>query len=866
MTNFHFNLATLAAFILSFSVIPNELAQSGEFAVLSEKNWSQFAPNGKETDAIIGDYVIRNDRVWAVIARPNDKRNANMTVRDVGAAVIDFTERQFPNDQLSAFYPAASQYAWHDADSVSVEIDGRKITNFETPHAGKSIRWQVTSNQSAAKDGTIATVTYSLTDGSPWVDVHTQIFNPSDKSVTFRRQDSFRADGDFILSTSTNKKSAFATDQYFRQAYCFQSPTYEVQLGTKNPRTLDYISGESKEKLEIPAKGAVEWTTRLSCAASDITLRSRDIATPETQLTEVSLRVMGSIGMVEGATVSVLREGTQIGQSNTNELGVLKMELPVGSLQLKVDAIGYAAREMDLNVNGNDRFLNREIDLGKPALFHAVVTEKSGEPIPCKVIFFGRQGTADPNFGPKSASGSVGNVVYSANGQINRTLAAGDYEVWFCHGPEYDVEQFTIHAAAEETTELQIELNRSVDTSGWVSSDFHSHSSPSGDNTSSQEGRVLNLLSEHIEFAPCTEHNRIDSYVPILESLRATKWMATCTGIELTGSPLPINHQNAFPLHQHVHEQDGGGPTTLADPVAQIERLAMWDLNSDKLVQSNHPDIHQMLGDRDLDGTPDDGFRKMFGFMDVIEVHPPDGIFRFPTAKMSPQDRNLNPMFCWLQKLNLGYRIPGVVNTDAHYNFHGSGWLRNYMESSTDDPAKIDVMEMVHAAEHGHLVMSTGPFMQVELRDADSSRRAGPGDDWTASQNKNTTLFVRVQCPNWLDVNRVQVFANGRPLENFGWNRREHADRFGNGVVKFESEITLPKIEIDTHLIVAAIGEGLELGAVMGPEFGKQTPAAVSNPIFIDVDGKGFQANHDDLGIPLPGKIEDLKPASPKVP
>ncbi len=56
----------------------------------------------------------------------------------------------------------------------------------------------------------------------------------------------------------------------------------------------------------------------------------------------------------------------------------------------------------------------------------------------------------------------------------------------------------------------------------------------------------------------------------------------------------------------------------------------MWDDASDKLVQINHPNIVQMVGDRDLNGSPDGGFEKMFGFMDVIEVHPLDTIFETP--------------------------------------------------------------------------------------------------------------------------------------------------------------------------------------------------------------------------------------------
>jgi hypothetical protein len=31
-------------------------------------------------------------------------------------------------------------------------------------------------------------------------------------------------------------------------------------------------------------------------------------------------------------------------------------------------------------------------------------------------------------------------------------------------------------------------------------------------------------------------------------------------------------------------------------------------------------------------------------------------------------------------------------------------------------------------------------------------------------------------------------------------------------------------------------------------------PFAVSNPIFVDVDGGGFKPNGDDLGVPFPVK------------
>jgi hypothetical protein len=68
----------------------------------------------------------------------------------------------------------------------------------------------------------------------------------------------------------------------------------------------------------------------------------------------------------------------------------------------------------------------------------------------------------------------------------------------------------------------------------------------------------------------------------------------------------------------------------------------------------------------------------------------------------------------------------------------------------------------------------------------------------------------------------------------------------------------------DTHIIVAAAAEKSTLGPVMGPDHAKDMPIAISNPIFVDVDGKGFKANGDTLGAPLPvmsGKASAAKPA-----
>ena len=127
---------------------------------------------------------------------------------------------------------------------------------------------------------------------------------------------------------------------------------------------------------------------------------------------------------------------------------------------------------------------------------------------------------------------------------------------------------------------------------------------------------------------------------------------------------------------------------------------------------------------------------------------------------------------------------------------------------------------------------------------------AGPGDE-VAGTDGEVMLAVRVQCPNWLEVDRVQVFVNGRAVPEANFTRRDGAGLFTNGVVKVSHEFPLRLVH-DSHLIGATIGEGSSLGVVVGPDHGQARPVAVANPIFVDVDGDGFAANGDLLGLPIP--------------
>lgn len=868
-------LSGLALYGFSGQPAPLALAEQAtapvELVELDAENWAEYAPQGKEVDAIYGDWVLRNSKIVAVIGRPLAGRHANMSVKNVGGCLIDLTRRDRPNDQLSAYYPGAAARTMTRSELASFAV-GRgesqpwfKSGETPTPRRGDHLTLEIPADPVEGK--LAAVVSYSLGADDEFLAIDTLYHNSTTGELSEELNDSIRADRVFEFGADRSINLFWAADDWFGQAYGVVTPERFLARDKLLKLTRD---GKTVESLTLAPGASATVPRKLFPAASQLAVRGLARRLAGQPVATTKLRVVDPAGPVVHARVAIMTDGEEYGFGRTDADGQFACDLPPGKWEAVVEALGRPTLRSTIE-SGTPEV---ELRLQPCGYVAAEIVDAQGRGVPCKVAFYG-EGQADnpprdkdrkliprrmvPYFGPDSNDFAVHNLRYSENGKFRQEIPPGKYEVVVSLGPEYDAVFTQLEVVAGQDAPLRATLRRTVDTRGWISADYHNHSSPSGDNVSSQLGRVLNLLGEHIEFAPCTEHNRIDSYQPHLERLRATARMATCTGMELTGGLLPVNHQNAFPLKLRPRTQDGGGPRIDDDPEIQIERLALWDDGAAKLVQMNHPNLVQVFGDRDLDGTPDRGFRKMLGFMDVMEVHPPQAIFAGPPAVKSGPKAGGNRMFYWMQLLNLGYRIPGVVNTDAHYNFHGSGWLRNYVKCSTDDPAQIDVMEMVRASERGHLVMSNGPFLEVSASagtaaatgDRDDAGRAWPGDD-LAAPGGQATFDVRVQCPNWFDINRVQIFVNGRAVPELNWTRRTHPERFRDGVVKFEQRIPL-KLAVDSHVIVAAIGEDLQLGKVMGPEQGAVPPVAVANPVFVNVDGGKFQPNGDDLGAPLPG-------------
>ena len=78
---------------------------------------------GKEVDWIYGDYLMKNDQLSVIIAAPLSTRDANMTIRNIGASILDFTLNHPSNDQLSAYTPTAGRYLFHDPSNGGDQLE-----------------------------------------------------------------------------------------------------------------------------------------------------------------------------------------------------------------------------------------------------------------------------------------------------------------------------------------------------------------------------------------------------------------------------------------------------------------------------------------------------------------------------------------------------------------------------------------------------------------------------------------------------------------------------------------------------------------------------------------------------------------------
>jgi hypothetical protein len=789
-------------------------------------------PGGKEADGIEGDFILRNDKVEVVISQNAYRRKANMTTFWGGpeasspGCLYDLTLRGANNDQITIFAPLKRRGAVSYVRVVKDGSDGEALIE--------------TVADAAVNKGLYERHTYALKDGMQGVLITTMLRNETDKPVdrpTRDRVTSFTRHGELKGITWFN-----AVDPAPRVGYAYG----HLETGDLNkpPPTLTLKPGVSQAFARFLA-----------------------IAESPAHAIGLVLEQQGRGGRIQGtllekpnmpvtsAEIQLTDSGTQNAKAvpaYTDPNGAFGFLFPEGDYKVLIKDAGRGTLQDTLQVKaGETTDLNK--NLPAPGVLQFDITNDNGKSLPCKAQIIGIKGTASPNLGPPQRAHGCMDQYHSEKGQFRVEVPPGDYRVVVTRGIEYAHHAEDVHLKAGQAVPVKAKLKHVVDTRGWISADFHNHSSPSGDNTCGTDDRVINLAAEHIEFAPTTEHNRLYDWNPHIQKLGLGDHLYTVGGIELTGGGA---HFNAFPLKGDRFLQDGGAPEWNKDPrISAILLREFQGPNPDRWVQLNHPDMSWMFFDRNRDGRGDGGYIGLGQLIDGLETQNGNSMHILADTPylLKKNWKGVETVahcreFLWRQLLNQGHRIWAVAVSDAHYvHGNGVGGWRCYLPSSSDEPARFQWRELSRHAKAGRMVLSNGPFLTVETEDG-----ILPGG--LARANRVVQLKVRVQCTDWINIDRVQVLVNGAAIETLNYTRASHPTWFGNGVVKFDRTLEI-NLARDSHIIVVAYGEThtLKTGYGSSPQ-SRMNPCAYNNPIYIDVDGGGFTPNGDTLGHPIPPK------------
>jgi hypothetical protein len=805
-------------FLLPFLLaVPLQAAEVFEAALGREVE----LPKGKEADGILGDFVLRSDMVEALISQNAPNRRANMSTfygEDgvTPGAMYDLSLRGANNDQLVIYSPCGHGH-----------VSYVKIANVK--EAGSAAVESVTT---AAKNGGVfKRHEYRVKDGVQGVFITTVLRNETKSpQKTFTKDDFTRFDS--TGTTTDGIRWADAINPAHKCGYALV--TLSVSGVQKLADTIELQPGQEVVIARFFAVG----TSPAQALGEARAVKGDKVALVSGQISDPQGKgvATASIHLPDG-------KNTIVGYPDAE--GKFSLKLPVSIEELTITDLGRPDAKVSASAS--------KVVLKAAAGIRFAITGEDGKPLPCKAHFAPLDEKAPKlDLGPKWRAHGCVDQYHSENGQFTQQLPPGRYRVVVVRGPEYSHIAKDITVQPGKIEEIKGTLRRLVDSKGWISADFHNHSTPSGDNVCDTDGRLINIAAEHLEFTPTTEHNRLYDWEPTIKALGLEKHIKTVKGIELTGSR---QHFNAFPFEPEPLKQDGGAPAWNDDPRITALTLRRWQgERADRWIQFNHPDLSNMFIDRDSDGVQDGGFVGVGEMIDGSESENGPGTSILAEAPFSVSRTagslaakvSMSREFIWRQLLNQGLRVTAVGVADAHSVYgNGVGCWRCYLPSSTDEPAKIDWSELAPHAKAGHIILSTGPFLEVTTQ---NGKIAGDDDRCTGG----ISLNVRVQCTDWMDIDRVQILVNSRPDPKLNFTRKSHPQMFKDGVVKFAQKIDVP-LQHDAHLIVVVLDEdGDEKIGFGTSDYAKMRPCAYNNPIYVDADGAGFTPNGDTLGFDLP--------------
>ena len=458
---------------------------------------------------------------------------------------------------------------------------------------------------------------------------------------------------------------------------------------------------------------------------------------------------------------------------------------------------------------------------------HVRLKDSQGRPVPGKVSFLGISPTLSPYFRPDNPIESgrdwerFKNSCFPGEEGITVQLPAGTYLAAASRGPEYSVDQRVIEVLEGVNLELALVIDRVVETPGLLSFDPHMHTNKSDAEPSVGE-RIKSVVAEGVEVLNATDHNSITDYTPYLNDLGLAGELTVLPGSEVTTPD--VIHYNTYPMELRPGEP-GNGAINSASATASPLFAASRQKNPGALLQVNHPRAGDLgyFNNSYLDQESAASARPDLDLsFDILEVL--NGPYYYYSNQAAIED--------WFHLLNRGYAFPIVGSSDCHgIDLQEPGYSRTYVFLPDEKARPLDRAAFLDALRKGHSFVTNGPMIAFRV-----NSRFGPGD-LAAAKGGKVFLSLRVYGAPWVEVGEVRLVLNGERRIVFPVPRGE------GGIDKLTQELDLT-LTRDTYICVEALGRKtlfpvLQRPSETGlPEDGS-LPYALTNPVFVDIDGNG---------------------------
>jgi hypothetical protein len=461
-----------------------------------------------------------------------------------------------------------------------------------------------------------------------------------------------------------------------------------------------------------------------------------------------------------------------------------------------------------------------------------------GEYVPGKASFIGLDPTKTPYFRPENPRDTgkswetFKDSLYPPAEGMDVRLPVGTYLVSASRGPEYTHDQKIIEILKDDVQALVFTIDKVIETPNLISLDPHLHTQNSDGQMPIVE-RLKSVVGEGVDVAVATDHNYVTDYAPALKKLGLNKYLAVILGSEVTKTG--FIHYNTYPMALRENEENKGATSAEPDDISVLFNASRAK-NPQAVLQLNHPRDRD-LGyfnnfelDKEAAATAEKGFDTAFDLMEVMNG---------PNFSRD----NEETIEDWLHLLNRGYYYPIMGSSDSHaIDGEEPGFSRTYIYYSGRKGDALDADAFFQALRKGRSFVSNGPVIDFMANSVYI-----PGDILTAKGGK-IELSVKVTSAPWVSVDEVRLIVNGERKFVFPVKAAEKT------LEKFRQQISL-SLDRDAALVVEVLGKKTLYPAVQrqtidGLPVNAVLPYALTNPIFVDVDGNG------KFDAPWPEKIK----------